>query len=77
MHDSGTDARRNQLIGRASVPGSCSCIARVVQRPFTLVGVNPALDAFADTALELKEAAEHSARTYGRELAEHRGADVA
>ncbi|WP_311877207.1 FMN-dependent NADH-azoreductase [Microbacterium forte] len=46
---------------------------RVVERPFTLVGVNPALDAFADTARELKENAEQSARIYGRELAALRG----
>ena len=50
---------------------------RVVQRPFTLVGVNPALDAFTDVARELKEAAEDSARTYGRELAERRGSTAA
>jgi len=42
---------------------------RVVQRPFTLVGVNPALDAFTDVANELKDKAEESARTYGQELA--------
>ena len=42
---------------------------RVVQRPFTLVGVNPAMDAFADAARELKDAAERSARIYGREVA--------
>ena len=46
---------------------------RVVERPFTLVGVNPALDAFADTARELKENAESDARTYGREIAALRG----
>ncbi|GAA4480493.1 FMN-dependent NADH-azoreductase [Microbacterium panaciterrae] len=46
---------------------------RVVQRPFTLVGVNPALDAFTDMALELKENAEQKARTYGQELAATRG----
>ncbi len=46
---------------------------RVVERPFTLVGVNPALDAFADTARELKENAETDARTYGREIAALRG----
>jgi FMN-dependent NADH-azoreductase len=40
-----------------------------VQRPFTLVGVNPALDAFTDVANELKENAEKSARAYGQELA--------
>ena len=45
---------------------------RVVQRPFTLVGVNPAMDAFADAAQELKQAAEESARTYGREIAAKR-----
>lgn len=50
---------------------------RVVQRPFTLVGVNPAMDAFADTARELKEEAENSARVYGQELAAARGAKVA
>jgi FMN-dependent NADH-azoreductase len=50
---------------------------RVVQRPFTLVGVNPALDAFADTARELKENAESDARTYGRELAATRDPRVA
>ncbi|WP_312173751.1 NAD(P)H-dependent oxidoreductase [Microbacterium sp.] len=50
---------------------------RIVERPFTLVGVNPALDAFADTARELKENAEQSARTYGRELAALRGDQVA
>ncbi|MGC0370225.1 FMN-dependent NADH-azoreductase [Microbacterium sp. SLBN-111] len=42
---------------------------RVVERPFTLVGVNPALDAFADTALALKIKAEGDAVSYGRELA--------
>ncbi|MFT4211259.1 MAG: NAD(P)H-dependent oxidoreductase [Microbacterium sp.] len=47
---------------------------RVVQRPFTLVGVNPALDQFADLAAELKADAEHLARTHGQELASTRGA---
>jgi FMN-dependent NADH-azoreductase len=42
---------------------------RVVERPFTLVGVNPALDAFADTALALRLKAESDAVAYGRELA--------
>lgn len=50
---------------------------RVVQRPFTLVGVNPAMDAFKDVASELKDEAEKSARTYGQELAATRGAKVA
>lgn len=50
---------------------------RVVQRPFTLVGVNPAMDAFADVAQELKDHAETSARTYGRELAATRENRVA
>lgn len=42
---------------------------RVVQRPFTLVGVNPALDAFADHAAALKQTAETDAVRSGRELA--------
>ncbi|MFP7761700.1 FMN-dependent NADH-azoreductase [Marisediminicola sp. LYQ85] len=46
---------------------------RVVQRPFTLVGVNPALDAFADVARELKESAEDAARTHGRAVTASRG----
>lgn len=50
---------------------------RVVERPFTLVGVNPALDAFTDTARELKENAESDARTYGKEIAALRGDRVA
>lgn len=50
---------------------------RVVQRPFTLVGVNPAMDAFTDAAQELKDEAEKSARVYGQELAARRGARVA
>lgn len=50
---------------------------RVVQRPFTLVGVNPAMDAFKDVASELKDEAEKSARVYGQELAATRGAEVA
>ena len=45
---------------------------RVVQRPFTLVGVNPALDDFTDIAASLKEEAETGARRSGRELAELR-----
>ena len=43
---------------------------RVVHRPFTLVGVNPALDAFTDAAAELKRSAETDAVRSGRELAE-------
>lgn len=50
---------------------------RVVQRPFTLVGVNPALDAFADTAAELKSDAEQHARRSGREIADAHRARVA
>ncbi|MCK8615476.1 hypothetical protein [Gordonia sp. C13] len=42
---------------------------RVVKRQFTLVGVNPALDAFAEVAAELKLEAEENARAAGRELA--------
>ncbi|KJL40283.1 MULTISPECIES: FMN-dependent NADH-azoreductase [Microbacterium] len=50
---------------------------RIVQRPFTLVGVNPALDAFAEPAAELKRSAETDAVRSGRELAELRGTQVA
>lgn len=42
---------------------------RVVHRPFTLVGVNPALDAFTDEAAALKKTAELDAVRSGRELA--------
>ncbi|MEF2978472.1 FMN-dependent NADH-azoreductase [Subtercola sp. YIM 133946] len=42
----------------------------VVQRPFTLVGVNPALDSFADMAAELRQTAEQQARDAGRAIAE-------
>ncbi|TQJ30359.1 FMN-dependent NADH-azoreductase [Microbacterium sp. SLBN-146] len=42
---------------------------RVVERPFTLVGVNPALDSFADAASVLKQGAEADARRYGQEIA--------
>lgn len=41
---------------------------RVVQRQFTLVGVNPALDAFADQAAAMKSNAEDAARNAGREI---------
>jgi FMN-dependent NADH-azoreductase len=40
----------------------------VVEREFTLVGVNPALDAFADQAAELHAGALASAREAGRAL---------
>lgn len=42
---------------------------RIVERPFTLVGVNPALDAFADVAADLKGKAETHAVRSGREIA--------
>lgn len=42
----------------------------VVTREFTLVGVNPALDAFTDIAQDLKANAEQRAHRTGRELAE-------
>ncbi|MEV8339311.1 NAD(P)H-dependent oxidoreductase [Leucobacter sp. NPDC077196] len=45
---------------------------RIVERPFTLVGVNPALDDFADLAASLKEQAEEHATRSGRELAAQR-----
>jgi FMN-dependent NADH-azoreductase len=43
---------------------------RVVERPFTLVGVNPALDAFTEVAAELKQTAETHAVRSGREIAQ-------
>lgn len=46
----------------------------VVHRPFTLVGVNPALDAFTDAAAVLKTDAEQAAVTAGRTLAASRAA---
>lgn len=46
---------------------------RVVQRPFTLVGVNPAMDAFTDVAAEIKVQAEEHARVSGQEIAARRG----
>lgn len=44
----------------------------VIQRQFTLVGVNPALDQFADEAAEIKVAAEQLASEHGRALAARR-----
>ncbi|GAB3605602.1 NAD(P)H-dependent oxidoreductase [Conyzicola nivalis] len=41
---------------------------RIVSREFTLVGVNPALDAFADMADQIKASAEHRAREHGQSL---------
>lgn len=49
---------------------------RIVERPFTLVGVNPALDAFTDAAAALKLKAEGEAVTYGREIAAARGSSA-
>ncbi|WP_291379236.1 NAD(P)H-dependent oxidoreductase [Demequina sp.] len=43
---------------------------RVVRRPLTLVGVNPALDALTETAAEFKQQAEWDAVRFGRELAQ-------
>lgn len=40
----------------------------VVEREFTLVGVNPALDSFTELAAELKAAAEQEAAEHGRQL---------
>jgi FMN-dependent NADH-azoreductase len=48
----------------------------VVQRQFTLVGVNPALDQFADQAAEIKIAAEQLAIEHGRALAAKRSSLV-
>jgi FMN-dependent NADH-azoreductase len=44
----------------------------VVQRQFTLVGVNPALDQFTEQAAEIKAAAEQLAAEHGRALAAKR-----
>jgi FMN-dependent NADH-azoreductase len=46
----------------------------VVQRQFTLVGVNPAMDVFADEAAAVKAAAEELAGAHGRALAAKRHA---
>lgn len=50
---------------------------RVVYRPFTLVGVNPAMDAFTDIAADIKAEAETAALTYGQEMADLRNTRVA
>jgi FMN-dependent NADH-azoreductase len=42
---------------------------RVVEREFTLVGVNPALDAFTEMAAEMRQEAAQVAREHGRSLA--------
>jgi FMN-dependent NADH-azoreductase len=42
---------------------------RIVTREFTLVGVNPALDAFTEMANHIKAGAEQQAREHGRTLA--------
>ena len=47
---------------------------RVVEREFTLVGVNPALDSFTDVAAELRSAAEREAAEHGRLLSSTRRA---
>ena len=44
----------------------------VVQRQFTLVGVNPALDQFTEMAQEIKDAAEQLASEHGRAIAAKR-----
>ncbi len=49
----------------------------VVQRQFTLVGVNPAMDVFADEAAAVKAAAEELAGQHGRALAGKRQAQTA
>lgn len=45
---------------------------RVVERDFTLVGVNPALDSFTELAAELKTTAEREAAEHGRLLSSAR-----
>jgi FMN-dependent NADH-azoreductase len=46
----------------------------VIERELTLVGVNPALDQFADLAADLRKTAEEAAIEAGRTLAEERPA---
>ncbi|WP_430789388.1 FMN-dependent NADH-azoreductase [Actinoplanes sp. G11-F43] len=41
----------------------------LIEREFTLVGVNPALDAFTDTAAEMRKNAHEAASAAGRSLA--------
>ena len=41
----------------------------VVEREFTLVGVNPALDEFTEMAAAMKATAQHDAITAGKALA--------
>ena len=43
-------------------------VVRVVEREFTLVGVVPALDEFADLAAELRNSAHEAAHEHGRLL---------
>jgi FMN-dependent NADH-azoreductase len=50
---------------------------RLVEREFTLVGVNPALDAFSDTARQMHDDATTSARTAGTDLARAIGSSAA
>lgn len=47
---------------------------QVVQRPFTLVGVTPALDAFTEVAAELRQNAEQEAVHSGRRIAQRAAA---
>lgn len=43
----------------------------VVETDFTLVGVNPALDAFTDMAAEMHVESDQLAREHGRRLGTH------
>jgi len=45
------------------------CRRNQLKREFTLVGVNPALDQFADVAAEMKKAAHEAAADAGKALA--------
>lgn len=47
---------------------------RVVERELTLVGVNPAMDAFTEVAAQLRTAAEREATEHGRRLSSTRRA---
>ena len=47
----------------------------VVEADFTLVGVNPALDEFADLAQDLRKAADARAGDHGRSLVRRAGSE--
>ena len=56
--------------GGLDLTHSRHCGFVVVPRPLTLVGANPALDAFTDLAAEFKQVAETDTVRSGREIAQ-------